>query len=150
MGEGPTNTFCTTIHILNTINCTAKMFTMQRFVVSVLLIIAITFAFFTQTAEAVKGPKITHKVYFDVTHGDESMGRIVIGLYGKTVPKTVENFKLKHSKVGLLSMANAGQDTNGSQLFITTSTPGHLNGKPKSPVKIAKSGELPVPEEDVE
>ena len=75
------------------IQLTTKMFTLQRFVVSVLLILTVTFILFAQTAQAVKGPKITHKVYFDVSHGDEPMGRIVMGLYGKTVPKTTENFR---------------------------------------------------------
>ena len=31
-------------------------------------------------------------MYFDLRIGDEDIGRVVIGLFGKTVPKTVDNF----------------------------------------------------------
>ena len=33
------------------------------------------------------------KVFFDIEIGGEKAGRVVIGLFGKTVPKTVTNFK---------------------------------------------------------
>ena len=43
-------------------------------------------------AAAKKGPAITEKVYFDLEQDGQSLGRVVIGLFGGTVPKTVENF----------------------------------------------------------
>ncbi|XP_041010153.1 peptidyl-prolyl cis-trans isomerase CYP21-1-like isoform X3 [Juglans microcarpa x Juglans regia] len=101
-------------------------------------------------------PEITHRVYLDVNIDKQRQGRIVIGLYGQAVPKTVENFralctgekgkgasgKKLHYKgtpfhrivsgfmiQGVVSMVNSGPNSNGAQFFITTVKTSWLDGE---------------------
>ncbi|XP_074564441.1 peptidyl-prolyl cis-trans isomerase CYP21-1 isoform X1 [Curcuma longa] len=101
----------------------------------------------------------------DVTNSD---GKGSESIYGGTFPD--ENFSVKHSRAGIVSMVNSGPDSNGSQFFITTvkaswldgehvafgraiqgmdtvfaieGGAGTYNGKPRKKVIIVDSGEIP-------
>ena len=59
-----------------------------------------------------KSPKVTQKVWFDISIGQELVGRIDVGLFGEVVPKTTKNFFE-------LAKKPAGEGYQGSKIHRT-------------------------------
>ena len=59
--------------------------------ISAVFVLVTVVAFFcAQSVEAAKGPRITHKVYFDIKHGEENLGR------GKSLGGTPQRLRVAH------------------------------------------------------
>ena len=66
---------------------------------------------------------------FMIQGGDPTAtGRGGASIYGKNFEDEIHS-ELKHTGAGILSMANSGPDTNGSQFFITLAPTQWLDGK---------------------
>jgi len=73
----------------------AKLFTWRnmKVLVAAAAVVLVIMVLMPKKAESKgDGPKVTDVVFFDITIGGKDMGRIEIGLFGGTVPKTVKNF----------------------------------------------------------
>ncbi|CAG8547918.1 6047_t:CDS:2 [Funneliformis caledonium] len=86
---------------------------------------------------------------FMIQGGDPTgTGRGGSSIYGRTFEDEIHP-DLKHTGAGIISMANAGPDSNGSQFFITLAPTPHLDGRVSDGIEIVKRiGKVTVDRDD--